>query len=243
MSRKKYYFVDSASGKVSGPNSLEELKVFQFENRISEETQVTEEGQENWMPFKEIIKFSEEITEPEATQSSVDVSSSKIIETKSAEDHSILKLKPVDKAEDEEGDEEGDELRNELDDQKQGVAKKLFENVVSIKGQLWIMTIVLAAGFGFPAFLHLVPRPKWEYQTIKIRSSAITERSSGYFTQSEITEETNEMGSKGWELVNTFVNIETSFANLGADKQYVTGIRANTRTKEVWLIFKRRKTG
>jgi hypothetical protein len=55
---KKYFYVDGSSGEVAGPNSLKELKLLQFENRISGDAQVTEEGTEDWMPFDEVLKVT-----------------------------------------------------------------------------------------------------------------------------------------------------------------------------------------
>ncbi|MED5587006.1 MAG: hypothetical protein VYB61_11670 [Verrucomicrobiota bacterium] len=54
---KKYFYVDDRSGEVLGPNSLEEIKGFQFLGRVSMDTEVFEEGTEDRMPFGEVLRM------------------------------------------------------------------------------------------------------------------------------------------------------------------------------------------
>jgi hypothetical protein len=54
---KKYFYVDDRSGEMVGPNSLEELKGFQFLGRVSMDTQVLEEGTEKRMSFGEVLRM------------------------------------------------------------------------------------------------------------------------------------------------------------------------------------------
>ena len=55
---KKYFYVDDRSGEVVGPNSLEEIKGFQFLGRVSMDTEVFEEGTEDRMPFGKALQSS-----------------------------------------------------------------------------------------------------------------------------------------------------------------------------------------
>lgn len=50
----------------------------------------------------------------------------------------------------------------------------------------------------------------------------------------------NMFGIDGWELVDVYTIVETSFPNFGSE-EYVTGIRENTQTSSVNYVFKRRK--
>lgn len=83
---------------------------------------------------------------------------------------------------------------------------------------------------------------KWEYKTIKV----VGKESESKYLGSEFlpllfgdqTKTLNEMGQEGWELVNTYSEIETVHANFG-NSDYVTGIRENTRTCVIYFIFKR----
>ena len=54
---KKYFYVDDRSGEVVGPNSLEEIKGFQFLGRVSMDTEVFEEGTEDRMSFGEALRM------------------------------------------------------------------------------------------------------------------------------------------------------------------------------------------
>ena len=54
---KKYFYVDDRSGELVGPNSLDELKGFQFLGRVSMDTQVLEEGTEKRMSFGEVLRI------------------------------------------------------------------------------------------------------------------------------------------------------------------------------------------
>ena len=54
---KKYFYVDDRSGELVGPNSLDELKGFQFLGRVSMDTQVLEEGTEKRMSFGEVLRM------------------------------------------------------------------------------------------------------------------------------------------------------------------------------------------
>jgi hypothetical protein len=46
------------------------------------------------------------------------------------------------------------------------------------------------------------------------------------------------LGQEGWELVSSYLEMETAFPNFG-DKQYVSGIQPNVRPQRLVLIFKR----
>jgi len=54
---KKYFYVDDRSGEVVGPNTLEEIKGFQFLGRVSMDTEVFEEGTENRISFGEALRM------------------------------------------------------------------------------------------------------------------------------------------------------------------------------------------
>ena len=55
MKIKQYYYVDGASGEVVGPHTIKELKELEFTNDISSDSQVLEEGTENWLPFNQVV--------------------------------------------------------------------------------------------------------------------------------------------------------------------------------------------
>jgi len=47
------------------------------------------------------------------------------------------------------------------------------------------------------------------------------------------------LGSQGWELVSSYLEMETSYVNFGKN-EYVTGIQPNIRPQSVICIFKRK---
>ena len=51
-----------------------------------------------------------------------------------------------------------------------------------------------------------------------------------------------EFGDEGWELVASFLEMETAFPNFGR-KNFLAGIRVNVRPQTVVLIFRRVKSG
>lgn len=71
---KKYYYLDAA-GEVSGPLELPELDAMQKAGKIMSNTQVCEEGTENWTqfyllprptpPIQKVIKKEEKVAEPQ----------------------------------------------------------------------------------------------------------------------------------------------------------------------------------
>ncbi len=94
------------------------------------------------------------------------------------------------------------------------------------------VTVVL----GIIAFFYILV-PSYDYKVVE------TTQSSPTFTPGQIIvdeDSIDSLGAKGWELVGVVNDIETSFPNFGKD-EYHTGIKTNTHSKGVSLIFKKRK--
>jgi flagellar FliL protein len=114
--------------------------------------------------------------------------------------------------------------------------------------------IVLAICFCLQIFLKVMQ--KWEYKTIEI--SAQTDEymrnidpvkyliysdafeKIAYKMVPNFTPNLNELGMQGWELVSTFIELETTHPNYG-DDDYVSGLQPNVRPNKLVCIFKRRK--
>ena len=77
---------------------------------------------------------------------------------------------------------------------------------------------------------------KWEYKTIVSSGSSIGKFTSRSFEIPQ--DELNSLGAEGWELVDVYTQIETVHPNFG-NADYVTGLKPNTRTNEVFYVFKR----
>ncbi len=83
----------------------------------------------------------------------------------------------------------------------------------------------------------------WEYRVVKFDTNeySSTGREAFYCDVNQPSDSLlNVYGSQGWELVNTYVEIETAHPNFGND-EYVTGLQPNVRTNNIVFIFKKRK--
>lgn len=83
---------------------------------------------------------------------------------------------------------------------------------------------------------------KWEYKTVSVKPSSKSNKmgtGAGDFSTIELSEEQlNQLGIDGWELVSSYLEMETSYPNF-ADQRNVTGIKPNVRPQDVVLLFKR----
>lgn len=52
-------------------------------------------------------------------------------------------------------------------------------------------------------------------------------------------DELSKLGAEGWELVGSYLEMETAFPNFG-NAGYVTGLQPNVRPQRAVLIFRRR---
>ena len=83
---------------------------------------------------------------------------------------------------------------------------------------------------------------KWEYKTIDFGSEGHdrTGDGSGKFHSINPSEESlNKLGIEGWELVTSYLEMETAWVNFG-NNEYVTGLQPNVRPQRVVFVFKRK---
>ena len=81
---------------------------------------------------------------------------------------------------------------------------------------------------------------KWEYKVIQMTGLTYSD-DFGTKTFIDPTGRLNSLGNEGWELVTSYTEEETVHPNFG-NKEYVTGLQPNTRTKTVNLVLKRKLT-
>lgn len=82
-------------------------------------------------------------------------------------------------------------------------------------------------------------KTQWEYKIVKVagqEAEVIPDFTPMVFNDQ--TKMLNTMGQDGWELVNTYTEINSAHPNFG-NSSYVSGIRMNTRTSVLNFIFKR----
>lgn len=82
---------------------------------------------------------------------------------------------------------------------------------------------------------------KWEYKVFSISNEGYERSGSDAMKSTRVTPtetEINKLGLEGWELVTSYLEIETAHPNFGIDS-YVTGLQPNIRPKRAVLFFKR----
>lgn len=92
-------------------------------------------------------------------------------------------------------------------------------------------------------FLLLSCNSNWEYKVVKFETNNFENSGREAFC-CDVNQPSDSLlnvyGSQGWELVNTYVEIETAHPNFG-NGEYVTGLQPNVRTNNIVFIFKKRK--
>lgn len=84
--------------------------------------------------------------------------------------------------------------------------------------------------------LHL-----WEYKVTFVVASNKERTGKEAFAYSGVIpsdDSLNQLGKEGWELVSTYLEMETAWPNFGKD-EFVTGIQPNIRPQRLVLVFKR----
>ncbi len=86
----------------------------------------------------------------------------------------------------------------------------------------------------------------WEYKVVRVDAQLDTTYNEDFSTWAPKhvmfdNNELNALGAQGWELVAVHDEIETKFAQTAASGNGVMGLKSNTRTSAVLLLFKRQK--
>lgn len=83
----------------------------------------------------------------------------------------------------------------------------------------------------------------YEYKVVRMMGCLNTsfEEDNGSYKFADPTPVLNRMANEGWLLNYVYTQICTRFPNLSVTKNSVIGIRTNTKTQVVNLIFKRHK--
>lgn len=83
---------------------------------------------------------------------------------------------------------------------------------------------------------------QWEYKVVKNLPIdglyRVGEGAKAINTINISEDELNKIGQEGWELVDSYLEMETAFPNFGKE-EYHTGIKPNVRPQLLVLIFKR----
>jgi hypothetical protein len=82
---------------------------------------------------------------------------------------------------------------------------------------------------------------KWEYKVLSISNEGYARSGSDAIKVTKVSpteSELNKLGLEGWELVTSYLELETAHPNFG-DESYVTGLQPNIRPQRAVLLFKR----
>ena len=102
---------------------------------------------------------------------------------------------------------------------------------------------LLCVGLLLLLWLTLKPQPKYDYKVVTYMTEGNSRDGDGAlkFSSVQINEgELSSMGAEGWELVGSYLEMETAFPNFGKS-EYVTGLQPNVRPQKAVLIFRRQK--
>ena len=84
--------------------------------------------------------------------------------------------------------------------------------------------------------------PRYEYKVVVVAGSSNDRTGDGALKPSSISvdeKELSKLGSQGWEIVGSFLEMETAYPNFGR-AEYVTGLQTNVRPQRVVLILRHR---
>lgn len=86
---------------------------------------------------------------------------------------------------------------------------------------------------------------EWEYMVLPVMAEGHERKGTDAVRFASVTpskEELNKLGKDGWELVSSYLEMETAWPNFGNDN-YVVGLQPNVRPQRVVLVFKRPRPG
>jgi hypothetical protein len=114
------------------------------------------------------------------------------------------------------------------------------ENMMT-KSQGYILIGVLIVGFALLTWSIFKPQTKYEYKITSFLTESNDRTGEGAMKFATVKLDEGQialMGREGWELVGTFLEMETAYPNFG-NSEYVTGLQPNIRPQRAILIFKR----
>jgi hypothetical protein len=84
--------------------------------------------------------------------------------------------------------------------------------------------------------------PRYEYKVLAVQSEGLDRTGDAAMKFSSITpseKELSKLGDAGWEVVGTYLEMETAYPNFGK-AEYVTGLQPNVRPQRLVMIMRHR---
>ncbi|HEX8686477.1 MAG TPA: hypothetical protein VF654_08245, partial [Pyrinomonadaceae bacterium] len=116
-------------------------------------------------------------------------------------------------------------------------------------GQGYVLLLLALAAVGLAAYGLFRPAPKYAYKVVSVQAQFTQEPSTSSYNKENAAklgptsvdikdEQLAVLGQEGWELVGTFLEVETTHPNYGSS-EYVTGLQPNVRPQKAVLLFKK----
>jgi hypothetical protein len=109
------------------------------------------------------------------------------------------------------------------------------------KTQGYILIGLFCVGIALAAWGTFKPYPKYEYKVLSLLAESNERTGSGALKYASVNVDQAQLQTltgEGWELVDSFLEMETAFPNFG-NSEYVTGLQPNVRPQRAVLLFKR----
>lgn len=117
------------------------------------------------------------------------------------------------------------------------------------KAQGYILIGLVCVAVGLLAWSIFKPAPKYAYKVVSVQAqfnnratdNVINQKNAADLGSTSVNlkdEELSVLGNEGWELVGTFLELETTHPNYG-NSEYVTGLQPNIRPQKAVLLFKK----
>ena len=87
-----------------------------------------------------------------------------------------------------------------------------------------------------------IRQPRYEYKVLAVQSEGHERTGESALKFASVTPsetELSKLGSAGWEVVASYLEIETAYPNFGK-AEYVTGLQPNIRPQRVVMILRHR---
>lgn len=131
-----------------------------------------------------------------------------------------------------------------------GEKKWIYALIVSIAslGVLAAIAVLLQlsrleAGAEAAALRTLLLEPRYEYRVVVYAAEDDLARTGEAAMKAALVQidekELNKLGSQGWEVIGSYLELETAYPNFG-DSKYVTGLQPNIRPQRLVLILRHR---